>query len=248
VGPAGLAAGEVVNRFGEGLDEALIDASLGELTEFGRAAHAEMDALLDAVRRGVAVRDATLYATTFPCHNCARHIIASGIARVVFIEPYEKSRAIELHRDSAVLEKPEVGKVTFEHFVGVAPRRYLLSFDQALRIALGHLPRKDGGARVDFKKKSARPVFADLEPPELQPALPSYRTKELIALERFGELTEQHGTIEPAPEPPAPTRSSRNPGPEAGRKGTSAETAKVRPKKNSSDTRKRNPKASERDK
>ncbi|MDN3612645.1 hypothetical protein QWZ16_23945 [Vibrio ostreicida] len=26
----------------------------------------------------------------FPCHNCAKHIVASGIKRVVYVEPYPK--------------------------------------------------------------------------------------------------------------------------------------------------------------
>lgn len=55
--------------------------------------HAEMFAITDAARRGLSVRDATLYCTTFPCHMCARHIIASGIRKVVYIEPYPKSMA-----------------------------------------------------------------------------------------------------------------------------------------------------------
>ena len=71
-----------------------IDRSqIGEITEYGRMVHAEMNAIADAARLGRPVAGATLYVTTFPCHNCAKHIIASGIARVVFIEPYAKSRA-----------------------------------------------------------------------------------------------------------------------------------------------------------
>ena len=45
-------------------------------------AHAEMEALLSCARSGVSTRGATLYSTTFPCHNCAKHIIAAGVARV----------------------------------------------------------------------------------------------------------------------------------------------------------------------
>lgn len=64
---------------------------LMNLTEFTRAVHAEMEALLSAARVGVSVRGATLYTTTFPCHNCAKHIVDSGIARVVFIEPIQRA-------------------------------------------------------------------------------------------------------------------------------------------------------------
>ena len=142
----------------------LRSAGLKDLTEFGRAVHAEMNALLDADRRGVAVQGATLYTTTFPCHNCARHIVGAGIDRVVFIEPYTKSRAEQLHADSIAIARAEhiEGKVNFVPFVGVAPRRYGEMFDAAARQQLGHLPRKDdAGRKQNFDKKQASPVFSD---------------------------------------------------------------------------------------
>ena len=101
------------------------------LTEFTRAVHAEMEALSSATRVGVSVRGATLYTTTFPCHGCAKHIVVAGITRVVYVEPYPKSLAIDLHNDSiAVEEQPEGDhpKVRFEPFVGIAPRRYDVLF------------------------------------------------------------------------------------------------------------------------
>jgi deoxycytidylate deaminase len=69
----------------------LRDAQLMDLLEFGRMIHAEMSAICDAARLGKTVKDAVLYCTTFPCHLCAKHIIASGIKRVVYIEPFPKS-------------------------------------------------------------------------------------------------------------------------------------------------------------
>ncbi len=93
--------------------------------EFGRCVHAEMAALMDAARRGVAVGDSILFSTTFPCHECARHIVAAGIRRVYFIEPYPKSLVNELYPDSIRIEGEEAGDfVGFLPFVGVAPRRY----------------------------------------------------------------------------------------------------------------------------
>jgi deoxycytidylate deaminase len=66
--------------------------SLRDITEYGRAVHAEMSALMSAVRIGAPVRDATVYCTTFPCHTCAKHLAAAGIARVVFVEPTRRAR------------------------------------------------------------------------------------------------------------------------------------------------------------
>jgi deoxycytidylate deaminase len=168
----------------------LRSAGLKDLTEFGRTVHAEMNALLDADRRGVAVPGATLYTTTFPCHNCARHVIGAGIERVVFIEPYAKSRAEHLHADSiAIAPADQVeGKVNFFPFVGVAPRRYGEFFNAAAREQLGHLPRKDGaGRKQEFIKKVALPVFSDGGLGAFRPAVREYRTKELLALEHFDQ-------------------------------------------------------------
>ena len=69
-----------------------------------------------------------MYCTDLPCHECAKHIVASGIRRLVFIEPYPKSRAFELFDDSIVLGETRDGRVNFVPFVGIAPRRYLVVF------------------------------------------------------------------------------------------------------------------------
>lgn len=70
----------------------LEDSRVTDLIEFGRIMHAEMAAICTAARRGTPLRGATLYTTTFPCHECARLIIGAGIGRVVYIDPYPKSQ------------------------------------------------------------------------------------------------------------------------------------------------------------
>jgi cytidine deaminase len=105
--------------------EILESSRLRDLTEFGRVVHAEMEALLACGRLGISTVDSTLYSTTFPCHNCAKHIVAAGIKRVVYVEPYPKSKAIDFHDDSISTSTiPEAGKVQFQPFVGIGPRRY----------------------------------------------------------------------------------------------------------------------------
>ncbi|MFB5952874.1 deaminase, partial [Klebsiella pasteurii] len=104
---------------------------LGGLIEFSRAVHAEMDAILSASISGVSPKGCRMYVTTYPCHYCARHIIAAGIDEVQFIEPYPKSKATELHSDAIAVNSldwipPSEGgtHVLFRPFVGVAPRLY----------------------------------------------------------------------------------------------------------------------------
>jgi deoxycytidylate deaminase len=113
--------------FAKTLDDTRVDG----LIEFTRSTHAEMAALLDAARRGVSVKGATLYTSTFPCHNCAKHIVTGGIRRVVFIEPYPKSLAEQLHGDAISVDEPPSSNFTvrFEHFSGVAPTNYFALFE-----------------------------------------------------------------------------------------------------------------------
>ncbi|HEY9229564.1 MAG TPA: anti-phage dCTP deaminase [Gemmatimonadaceae bacterium] len=105
--------------------------------EFGRPVHAEMAALIDGARRGVAVHGHPMYVTTFPCHNCAKHIIAAGIQKVIYLEPYPKSRTQHLYQEEVVLEpgdgKEEKGKVVFSAFTGVGPRQYAQLFSMSKR-------------------------------------------------------------------------------------------------------------------
>jgi deoxycytidylate deaminase len=138
----------------------LNDSGLLDITEFGRAVHAEMAALMNCARFGIPTKDRSLFCTTFPCHNCAKHIVAAGISEVWFIEPYPKSQAANLYSDSITLEG-KAGKLEFKPFVGIGPRRYVDLF--ALRDAFGvKIPRKDtNGNVVQWSPEDALLVFPD---------------------------------------------------------------------------------------
>ncbi len=113
------------------------ETRIGDLIEFSRAVHAEMDALLSAGRAGTSTVGSKLFVTTFPCHYCARHIVAAGVDEVQYIEPYPKSQAVKLHSDSITTTKvgrkpvsESGGKVLFRPFTGVAPRLYKRAFEK----------------------------------------------------------------------------------------------------------------------
>ncbi len=59
--------------------------------EFSRPVHAEVAAIIDAARRGVQIDGSSLYVTTFPCHNCAKHIIAAASRRSSILSPTQKA-------------------------------------------------------------------------------------------------------------------------------------------------------------
>jgi len=78
--------------------------------------------------------------------------VAAGIRRVVYIEPYPKSLAGELHEDSILIDNPKAGKdhVSFEPFVGIAPSRYMDLFSMVKR-------KEANGAIVSWKEAGALP-------------------------------------------------------------------------------------------
>ena len=129
-----------------------------DLIEFGRILHAEMSALSDAARKGISVEGATLYCTTFPCHLCAKLIIAAGIKKVIYQEPYPKSYASDLHGDAIAVDSDNTGgKVVFNSFLGVSPFRYRDLFEKRRR-------KNAEGAAERWNQGEARPVINALYP------------------------------------------------------------------------------------
>ncbi|MBL9049228.1 MAG: hypothetical protein JNK19_03855 [Tabrizicola sp.] len=127
---------------------------VSDITEFGRMNHAEMSALMDAVRLGRSVEGSTIYVTTYPCHNCAKHLIGSGVKRIVYIEPYPKSRAMALHDDAITVDQQSTEKVVLSHFHGIAPRRYRDIFEKGSR------KTKEGRAKVWYED-DPKPLVGD---------------------------------------------------------------------------------------
>jgi cytidine deaminase len=99
--------------------------------------------------------------------RCAKHIVAAGVKRVVYIEPYEKSQALDLHDDAIVIDdrgdtasreerdddrSRAAKKVVFESFMGIGPRRFFDLF--SMRLSNGYpLKRKQkpDGTKVKGK-------------------------------------------------------------------------------------------------
>lgn len=104
-----------------------------------------------------------------------------GIKRVVYIEPYPKSKAAEFHSDSISLGfSDDDDTVHFEPFVGVGPRRFFDLF--SMRLGSGYpLQRKDGeGQVVNWQPEDSRLRI------QMLPC--SYVELELIASSMFNEV------------------------------------------------------------
>ncbi|WP_083419695.1 deaminase [Pseudofrankia sp. BMG5.36] len=152
-------------------DENIRDADLFDVIEYGRTTHAEMVAITSAARRGISIEGGTLYSTTLPCHECTRNIIASGLARVVYLEPYHKSKGGELHRDAIDLfpePMARTDRVSFEPFSGFSHHRLSDLFSWVprkaddVRRASGERIRLDGRAVIWRAHEAAlRPSISD---------------------------------------------------------------------------------------
>lgn len=189
------ALGELVapDQRSRAIEAVVANKKLRGLVEFSRSIHAEMHALLTALRqKGDRVRDGRIYITTYPCHGCARHIIAAGIREVYYIEPYKKSLATKLHHDALSESEQDTTKVRLIPYDGVAPSRYLSLFRM----------------RPDSRKKNGKVirVRADLATPKLEKSLEALPALEALVVE---SLIQRRVIAGP---PSSPGAAHENPG------------------------------------
>ena len=129
------------------------ESKFKNIIEYSRSIHAEMHAIIIGSQlTGDKMVDGNLYCTTYPCHNCARHIVLAGIKNIYYIEPYKKSLGILLHNDTLTEDESELSKVRLLPYDGVAPRRYLDFF------SINGSNRKDkNGKRIRVNLKTIKP-------------------------------------------------------------------------------------------
>lgn len=167
----------------------LHESSFMDALEYGRIVHAEMSAISDAARLRGALQDSVLFTTTFPCHMCAKHIVSSGMKRVVYLEPYPKSLASRLHADSIDIDSQERGEyktypaVEFTHFYGITPRRYREFFQRN--------KRKDDDGRLQDYIDGAKAPYVDIKSPfyaQLEDTVLESLRGALMTIEKKGSL------------------------------------------------------------
>lgn len=85
--------------------------------------HAERNAIYNAARIGVSLKDCTLYLNWWPCPDCARGIIQVGIKEVIIhtksVKPSDKSSL----NDESITQR--VIKMLFEGCVFIGERKIL---------------------------------------------------------------------------------------------------------------------------
>ena len=74
----------------------------GERHELCRGLHAEQNAIIQAAVHGVAIRDAMLYCTHYPCALCAKMLVNAGVRTLVLNENYPDTLAKELFAEADI--------------------------------------------------------------------------------------------------------------------------------------------------
>jgi dCMP deaminase len=103
------------NGMPRGIDENKISWSKGEGldSKYLYVCHAEMNAILN-IRDGTRLRDTILYVTLYPCNECAKAIIQTGISEVVYLE--NKYAGTTMTKASALLF--ELAHIKVRKYVG----------------------------------------------------------------------------------------------------------------------------------
>lgn len=104
----------------------MLNVPSGAHHELCTGLHAEQNAIAQAAVTGVSIAGATLYTTTFPCVTCAKMIMATRIAEVVYDEGYpDELGRFMLARSNIVVRRfgepraEPLDKTTTHHLTGV---------------------------------------------------------------------------------------------------------------------------------
>lgn len=106
------------NGMPTGCDETKLSWNKGEGldSKYLYVCHAEFNAILNT-RNGAALRGCTLYVTLFPCNECTKAIIQTGIKELVFLDNKYKDTTTT----QASLKMLELAGVKLRHYEGRIP-------------------------------------------------------------------------------------------------------------------------------
>lgn len=75
----------------------------GEKQELCRCVHAEQNAILNSLKNDEDIKGSTIYVTKSPCIICAKLIINSGIAKVIYANKYPDLGAFEILDEAGII-------------------------------------------------------------------------------------------------------------------------------------------------
>lgn len=96
----------VSRGYNDSIDKHVSCADEGHLMRDGhciRTIHAEMNALLDALKNGRSVEGCIAYVTHRPCPECTKHLNQAGIKEIVYMHNYRESHLHKYFEDGMIL-------------------------------------------------------------------------------------------------------------------------------------------------
>jgi hypothetical protein len=130
---------------------------------------------------------------------CAKHIVAAGVSKVVFLEPYPKSLTASLHGDSVRIEGADRGKhqdypaVDFIHFHGISHRRYRELFERTKR-------KDSDGNFIEWHDPFVEDDGSKYPKPIIDLQFPFYLELEKITIKAYAELLNLNEEVQTAPD------------------------------------------------
>jgi dCMP deaminase len=82
------------NGFLPGAHHISIITEVNKNTHEQATVHAEQNAIADCANRGVSTKDAIAYITHYPCINCFKILVASGIKEIKYLNDYKNDENI----------------------------------------------------------------------------------------------------------------------------------------------------------
>ena len=61
--------------------------------------HAEQNAIVDCAKRGVSCNECIAYITHYPCLNCCKLLLSSGIKEIIYINDYNNDELVKKYCD-----------------------------------------------------------------------------------------------------------------------------------------------------
>lgn len=100
------------NGIPRGCDDG-VESRYDRPTKYLYTEHAERNAIYHAARHGVSLKDCRIYVTLFPCADCARAIIQSGITKIIAPEP-DTTHEVWGEHFKAAIEMMKEAKIKIE--------------------------------------------------------------------------------------------------------------------------------------
>lgn len=75
----------------------------GEKLELCYAVHAEINAIMNAIKSGTDLTGSVIYVTTFPCSSCAKALIQAGVKKICYLDKYTNEFTLKMIQEAGVV-------------------------------------------------------------------------------------------------------------------------------------------------